>query len=50
MSRLLNSYWFVIAEDDDDGGGEQGIGPDFVEPGVLYTQPPGGGVDFIEEG
>ena len=50
MSRLINSYLYVVAEEEDVGGaGEQGIGPDFIEPGVLYSQPLGGAVDFIEE-
>ena len=34
----------------DTPGGEQGIGPDFIEPGSLYSQPPGNAVDFTEEG
>lgn len=48
--RLIDSYRFQVPDVGDTPGGEQGIGPDFVEPGVLYSQPTGGAVDFIEEG
>lgn len=49
MGRLLNSFWFADVEEEGGGGGEQGVGPDFVEPGLLYSQPTGDAVDFTEE-
>jgi len=51
VSRLLNAFLFEVEEEEGGGGsGEQGIGPDFIEPGVMYSQPTGNSVDFTEEG
>jgi hypothetical protein len=49
VSRLIDAYRFDVEDDDEGGGGEQGTGPNFIEPGMLYSQPTGGAVDFIEE-